>query len=100
MSGPEDTFADLYEGLDVAVQEPPEQAALRARAEAAEADKALLQKQKQALEQRTAVLSTQCLALKRNISCLYKTAKLEVDRKDAEIHRLREELESLKSGRH
>eukprot|EP00050_Salpingoeca_kvevrii_P015052 m.43127 g.43127 ORF g.43127 m.43127 type:complete len:55 (+) comp6134_c0_seq3:137-301(+) len=25
MSGPEDTFADLYEGLDVAVQEPPEQ---------------------------------------------------------------------------
>lgn len=40
-------------------------------------------------------LSTQVLALKRNISCLYKTAKLEIDRKNDEIRRLREELESL-----
>lgn len=35
------------------------------------------------------VLGTRELALKRNISCLFKTAKLEIERKDREIKRLR-----------
>ena len=33
-------------------------------------------------------LCTQNAALKKNISCLYKTARLEIDRKDALISRL------------
>ena len=39
-----------------------------------------------------AVAEAQNLALKRNISCLYKTAKLEIDRKTSEIQRLRAQL--------
>ncbi len=35
------------------------------------------------------LLTAQNTALKKNLSCLYKTAKLEIDRKAAEIARLR-----------
>jgi hypothetical protein len=44
------------------------------------------------LHEENTVLSNQVLALKRNISCLYKTAKLEIDRKNAEIKDLRGQL--------
>ncbi len=43
------------------------------------------------------MLSNQVLALKRNISCLYKTAKLEIDRKNAEIKELRDALEKTRT---
>ena len=49
--------------------------------------------ERDALARQNAVLSDQVLALKRNISCLYKTAKLELDRKNEEIKSLRAQLE-------
>lgn len=44
------------------------------------------------------IASMQNVALKRNISCLYKTAKAELDRKDAEIQRLRQQLAARGGG--
>ena len=45
-----------------------------------------------ALTAKVGVLEQQNNALKKNISCLFKTAKMEVDRKDKELTRLRVRL--------
>ncbi|XP_062521739.1 CASP8-associated protein 2-like [Corticium candelabrum] len=48
-----------------------------------------LQSQCSRLQIENKVLSEQNVALKKNISCLYKTAKAEIERKDREISELR-----------
>jgi peptidoglycan hydrolase CwlO-like protein len=54
-----------------------------------------------ALHEQLTQLSNQNLALKRNISALYQTAKAELERKNEEIRSLRDELDHLRSrGRH
>ncbi|XP_065831233.1 protein bicaudal D-like [Oscarella lobularis] len=45
------------------------------------------------LRKENIVLKEQNVALKKNISCLYRTAKLEIERKDNEIRRLNQILE-------
>jgi molecular chaperone GrpE (heat shock protein) len=45
-----------------------------------------------ALQQRVALLEKENETLRRNMGTLYRTAKSEVGRKDAEIDRLREQL--------
>eukprot|EP01137_Pigoraptor_chileana_P014057 Opistho-2@68254 len=47
------------------------------------------------LEKENALLTQQNVSLKKNISCLYKTAKAEIDRKDEENAEIRKRLESL-----
>jgi predicted RNase H-like nuclease (RuvC/YqgF family) len=46
-------------------------------------------KEKEALERECEALRARCDALERNISCLFNTARAEIDRKDKEIERLR-----------
>jgi hypothetical protein len=45
--------------------------------------------EKEALERECEALRARCDALERNISCLFNTARAEIDRKDKEIERLR-----------
>ncbi len=62
---------------------------VRARADELEAKCRAQEQRIQKLEKQTQLLTAQNTALKKNISCLYKTAKLEIERKDQEIARLR-----------
>jgi hypothetical protein len=49
----------------------------------------------ESLQQQNSTLAAQVAALKKNISCLYKTAKAEIDRKSETIKELRIELDLL-----
>jgi len=88
----EDDDIDLYGDLDKDMQENTTTAELRARAVAAET--ALADQKKDLLlhKKKLQVLAKQNVALKRNISCLYKTAKAELDRKNEDIKDLRRKL--------
>eukprot|EP00041_Stephanoeca_diplocostata_P029521 m.874026 g.874026 ORF g.874026 m.874026 type:complete len:138 (-) comp23573_c0_seq5:3684-4097(-) len=82
---------DLYADLVVTGVAENSESTVEAqkRADAAEASVKDLTRKLETAKKLVDVLKTQNAALKRNISCLFKTAKLEMDRKDAEIQRLR-----------
>lgn len=48
-----------------------------------------------ALKEQNSTLSEQNAALKKNISCLFKTARLEIDRKDAAVRELEKSIKEL-----
>eukprot|EP00039_Didymoeca_costata_P011120 m.153411 g.153411 ORF g.153411 m.153411 type:complete len:163 (+) comp15065_c0_seq5:165-653(+) len=82
---------DLYDDLCITnVKEEKESyAELKSRIEKLETELAATKKRLDLEKKKCGLLSKQNVALKRNISCLFKTAKLEIDRNVKEVNRLR-----------
>lgn len=93
---------DIYSGLGGAEEISSTQASyaeLADRVTHVERKNDELESKVKKLEEQNATLTKQNLALKRNISCLYKTAKAEIDRKDARLKELRDAPKGRGSGR-
>lgn len=82
MSARDDDVRALYDDVDVADASSGAVGRMNLRLQALEREREALTAERDALRRR-------CDALERNISCLFNTARGELERKDAEIARLR-----------
>eukprot|EP00037_Helgoeca_nana_P034536 m.421931 g.421931 ORF g.421931 m.421931 type:complete len:127 (+) comp35458_c0_seq1:324-704(+) len=93
-----DLYADLTGASEVS-ENQESYLEVQQRADAASAKSTKLSRQAALLQKKCDILTKQNTALKKNISCLYKTAKLEIDRKDTEIQRLHAQQVSRGQGK-
>lgn len=99
--GAADLYADLFsgEGSSGGTLLKTQVAELTDRVQRQEVQISGLQQQVDTLTQQNGELSERCATLAANISSLYNTAKLELQRKDAEIRELRERMAAPSGAR-
>eukprot|EP00124_Ichthyophonus_hoferi_P001202 Ihof_evm12s57 gene=Ihof_evmTU12s57 len=81
---------DLYTDLDIDTTDQPDVMELRKNYNNTTNELERIKKELKKIQRENEGLEKMNIALKKNISCLYKTAKLEIDRKNEEIKILRE----------